>query len=223
MMPPVRRWSGTLGEVDLREVLRYAACREMDEEVLALARSAAEEGAQVLRPALCWRVVGVKIEGDTVDLGLFRATSAKLAKHLAGCHRAVLFAATVGLDLDRLIARYGRLSPARGLMLQAYGAERIEALCDAFCAELQESYAATGLVTRPRFSPGYGDLPLEGQRAIFAALDCHKEIGLYLNESLLMSPTKSVTAIVGLSRHAGCAAEGCTVCSKRDECEMRRG
>ena len=222
MMPPVRRWEGTLPEVDLREVLRYAACRAPDEQVLALARSAADEGSQVLRPALCWRVVGVKVENGVVDLGFTRFPSEKLAAALEDCDRAVLFAATVGLGLDRLIARHGRLSPARGLMLQAYGAERVEALCDAFCDDLAAQYAPTGLVPHRRFSPGYGDLPLEAQRAFFDVLDCRRTIGLWLNESLLMSPSKSVTAIVGLSRRADCAPEGCTVCDRRETCDYRK-
>lgn len=51
---------------------------------------------------------------------------------------------------------------------------------------------------KPRFSAGYGDLPLEVQKDIFRVLDCPRKIGLTLNDSLLMSPTKSVTAIVGI-------------------------
>ena len=57
---------------------------------------------------------------------------------------------------------------------------------------------AEGKFLKPRFSPGYGDLPLEMQRDIFRVLDCSRKIGLTLNESLLMSPSKSVTAIVGI-------------------------
>ena len=220
MMTPIQRWNGTLPEVDLREMLRYAACRAPDETVTALAEKCAEEGEKVLRPALCWREVPLQVTGDTVDMGFTAFTSQKLARALRGCERAVIFAATVGLELDRLIARYGRLSPTRGLMMQALGAERIEALCDAFCAYLQEACAP--LVPRPRFSPGYGDLPLANQRAFFAALDCHKEIGLYLNESLLMSPTKSVTAIVGLGRgEENCLQRGCQTCQK-ENCSFRK-
>ena len=55
----------------------------------------------------------------------------------------------------------------------------------------------SGLAVRPRFSPGYGDLPLALQREVFAALDCPRRIGLTLSDSLLMSPTKSVTALIG--------------------------
>lgn len=221
MMTPVQRWSAPLPEVDLREMLRYAACRAPDEQVTALAASAAEEGCRVLRPALCWREVPLRVEGGTVDLGFTAFDSIKLAAALRGCDRAVIFAATVGLELDRLIARHGRLSPARGLMMQALGAERIEALCDAFCDFLAEKYAPCGLAPRQRFSPGYGDLPLQNQRAFFDALQCHKEIGLYLNESLLMSPTKSVTAIVGLGREGDCGPTGCAGC-ENVECVMRK-
>lgn len=219
MTDTIRRWSAPLPAVDLAEMLRYAACRAPDEAVLTLAKESAAEGTKVLRPALCWRETPLNVDGDTVDLGFTCFSSRKLADALWGCGRAVVFAATVGLDLDRLIARYGRISPARGLMMQALGAERIEALCDAFCDHLAEEYAPLKL--RQRFSPGYGDLPLQAQRAIFDALQCHKEIGLYLNESLLMSPTKSVTAIVGIGGGETCTPGGCAGCGKTD-CAMRK-
>ena len=219
MMSPIRRYSAPLSPVDEREMLRYAACRTPDEGVLALARDAAAEGEGVLRPALCWRQVPLTVCENRVDLGFTAFDSEKLAAALRGCDRAVIFAATVGLDLDRLIARHGRLSPARGLMLQALGAERIEALCDSFCDYLAKEYAP--LTVRRRFSPGYGDLPLQNQRAFFDALQCHRQIGLYLNESLLMSPTKSVTAIVGIGPGEDCTPAGCKACGKTD-CAMRR-
>ena len=78
------------------------------------------------------------------------------------------------------------------------GLERIEALCDEFCRDMERELALLGFCTTKRFSPGYSDLPLEIQRDIFRVLGCEKRIGLMLNESLLMSPSKSVTAIVGI-------------------------
>ena len=111
-----------------------------------------------------------------------------LKNHLEGCNKAVIFAATVGIGIDRLIARYASISPTKSLLFGAIGAERIEALCEIFNKE----YGGA------RFSPGYGDLPLEFQKEIFRALDCPRKIGLSLNESMLMSPSKSVTAIIGV-------------------------
>ena len=49
-----------------------------------------------------------------------------------------------------------------------------------------------------RFSPGYGDLPLDVQRPLFAALDVPRKIGVSLTDSLLMAPSKSVSAIIGI-------------------------
>ena len=120
--------------------------------------------------------------------------SSSLSKNLSGCKKIILFAATVGIGIDRLIMKYGKIYPVKGLMMQALGAERIEALCDAFVSEMEK----TGQKMRPRFSPGYGDLPLEFQKEIFAALAPEKNIGLTLSASCLMSPTKSVTAIIGI-------------------------
>ena len=117
---------------------------------------------------------------------------------LCDCDSAVLFVATVGGAPDRLMAKYSHVSPAASLAVSAVGSERVEALCDLFCAELAAENATRGRVTVQRFSPGYGDLPLSVQRDIFSVLAPHKHIGVMLGDSLLMSPSKSVSAIVGI-------------------------
>ena len=183
--------------VDMREILRYAGGGDA-----AFAGECLEEAAGVLTYKVCFAEVPVSVNGDIVDLSFARAHSRSLAKNLDGCNRAVIFAATVGVGIDRLIARYGRLSPSRALYLQAIGSERAEALCDAFEEEIRNEMEARGKgiapVFRPRFSPGYGDLSLELQRDIFALLDCPRRIGVSLGDSLLMTPSKSVTAIMGI-------------------------
>lgn len=180
------------------EILRYAGAKKGSDEVVALMREAVCEAEGSLAYKVCWGYFPVTVGDGAVDFGFTQVSSSSLAKNLAGCEKTVLFAATVGLGIDRLIARYGIESPAKALMLQAIGAERIEALCDMFSAEISELAEDEGLKLAPRFSPGYGDLPIELQREIFSVLDCPKRIGLMLNESMLMSPTKSVTAIIGL-------------------------
>ena len=192
--------SPTLPPIRMREVLRYMGAEKATDEMQTLLAECTEEAREVFVCRVCFRVFDVRTDGDDVDLGFARVESRALRKNLDGCDRAVLFAATVGLEIDRLITRYSRLSPSRALCFQALGAERIEALCDAFEEELRARYAAEGKVLRPRFSPGYGDLSLELQRDIFRALDCPRQIGLSLNESLLMTPTKSVTAVIGIRK-----------------------
>ena len=65
---------------------------------------------------------------------------------------------------------------------------------------MAELLKAEGVFLKPRFSPGYGDLPLSMQTDIFRVLDCPRKVGLTLNNSLLMSPSKSVTAIMGIHK-----------------------
>lgn len=218
----IRVQSFDLPPVNRREILRYAGVKAQTPELTLLLEEALSEAAPQLSGKVCWTEFPIQWQKDGLDLGFTKTQSAALQRNLAGCHQIVVFAATLGLGLDRLLARYGRLSPAKALLLQAIGAERIEGLCDVFCEQIRAEAQVAGRSPAPRFSPGYGDFPLSVQRDIFRVLDCPRKIGLTLNESLLMSPSKSVTAVIGLGqpKPADCAA-GCSQCGKTD-CIYRR-
>ena len=153
-----------------RECLRYAGTnnKAISAEEQALFEACLKEVENRLTYKVCWGRFPLKKEGDSLDFGFLKAESKALMKNLEGCEEVIVFAATIGLEIDRLIRRYTNLSPAKALFFQAIGAERIESLCDTFCEELK----GEGLQLRPRFSPGYGDLPLEMQKDIFRVLDC---------------------------------------------------
>ena len=190
-----------LPEVNTREVLRYMGCKDADAEIATMLADVLDECRGVFdRSAVCYTEVAVEYENERLLIGGCSVESGDLKKALGECQRALLFGATVGVGIDRLIARYSRVSPSRALCLQALGAERIEALCDAFCDEYAKKAERVGERLRPRFSAGYGDLSLAVQKDWFRILDCHKKIGLSLNESLMMSPAKSVTAIAGIEK-----------------------
>lgn len=200
------------------EILRYAGCRTEDDLPAELLTDAIKEAESVLVYKVCYLPLDIKIAGDNCDFGLFSAKSKALARNLEKARKAVVFAATVGVGIDRLISKYGAVSPAKAVLFQAIGAERIEALCDAFCFDTGKK---TGLYPMPRFSPGYGDFELKSQKDIFALLNCQKHIGLTLNDSLIMSPSKSVTAITGLTdKPQGKDRNKCRGCENKD-CEYR--
>ena len=181
-------------EIDRGEIIRYAGGGKDERELKKMLDECIAEALPLLSYRACYKIFDIKMDEDMLDLGFCKVESASLAKNLSGCKKIILFAATVGIGIDRLIMKYGKVSPSKGLIMQAIGAERIEAFCDAFCEKMREK----GYDTRPRFSPGYGDLPLEMQREIFKFLAPEKNIGLTLSSSCLMSPTKSVTAIIGI-------------------------
>lgn len=192
-----------------KEILRYAGCKEDSEEISSTLKECINEVKDKLTYKVCYRELPIKTDGNICDFGVFSVQSKDLSFNIKECERVILFAATVGVEIDRLIGKYGRLSPVKALMLQAIGAERIEALCDAFCADIEEEY---DMGSKPRFSPGYGDLPLSAQKDIFAVLDPQRRIGLTLNSSLLMSPSKSVTAFVGLGGTEKPSSNKCSLC-----------
>lgn len=178
--------------INEREVLRYSGGGN-DTSALKLIEGVNKSPSC----AVCYTLTDLSIDGDICKLGSLELRSSNLAKCLSGCCRAVVFCATVGFEYDRLIASSSRISPARALMISALGSERTEALCDGFCAELEKELSAK---LTPRFSPGYGDLSLDVQKDIFALLEPTRRIGVCLSEQMIMTPTKSVTAIVGIRR-----------------------
>lgn len=201
-----------------KEILRYAGAKKYTPEISELIESCIEEIKGKLSYKVCYGHFPILIKDNSVDLSFMETESESLAKNLARCKNIILFGATVGIEIDRLISRYGRVSPARALIFQAIGAERIESLCDEFTRFIQREYGATV----PRFSPGYGDFRLEVQKDFFRVLEPGKRIGLTLNESMLMTPTKSVTAIIGIT-DGNCeqAEHNCKDCNKTD-CMYRR-
>lgn len=184
-------------EIDKKEILRYARSGE-NEQTVSLLDECIKETRDILSYKVCFRRFKIKRDDGGLDLGFAVSDSHSLSLCLEGCDEIILFAATVGVSLDRLIARYNVTSPAKAIMLQAIGSERVEALCDEFCKDISRLESEKEKALRPRFSPGYGDLPLEIQREVFSALDCTKSIGISLSDGLFMTPTKSVTAIIGI-------------------------
>ena len=168
-----------------KEILRYALTKEATPETEELLDSCIKEAKDIISYSVCYGELDVKVLGDVCDFKVFSVVSRDLAKALEGQNKVILFAATLGVSFDRLLRKYSKISPSRAVMLQAFGTERIEALCNAFCCEMG---------VPARFSPGYGDLPLLVQKDIFKILDCTKKLGISLSECLLMSPSKSVTA-----------------------------
>lgn len=186
---------------DKAQIARYMGCRATDLGTSALIDSCIEECRGVGTYRVCAEAFDIQstTDGETL-FGSYRWRSDSLSAHLRGCDKLILFAATVGLGTDRLTLRYSHILPSRAFCIQAVGAERIESLCDIFCSEVSEVCERHGYTALSRFSPGYGDLALEVQKDIFAVLECQTRIGVTLNQSLLMSPSKSVTAIIGLKR-----------------------
>ncbi len=136
--------------------------------------------------------VEISVSGDEVKIGGIEVRSRHLAKNLEGCTRATVMAVTLGVGVDMLLRRKSVTSPSEHFVCDGVASALAEA-----AADMAEEFFMGECTHRPRFSPGYGDLSLDIQRDVLSVCDAEKLLGIKLTETLLMIPTKSITAIIG--------------------------
>ena len=158
---------------------------------------------------------------DCLTIGTMPIKSQDLYKNLKDCNKAVLFAATLGLQVDRAIKTYTITDVSRAVVMQACAAAMLEEFCDFKVEEIARELEK-GLYLRPRYSPGYGDFSITHQKEVLEMLDASKRIGLTLTQANMLIPMKSVTAVIGISeKDESCHKSGCESCAKT-ECMYRR-
>lgn len=212
-------------EVNRREIYRYLGIKtgEPDDRTLELVEHCIRELCGVISPRNFTLTFPLTfLSEDTMDFTCFTVKSRDLYKNLKDCSEVILFAASLGTGPDFLIRRYSRLEMSRAVVLQAAAAAMMEAYCNEVNASLKAGAKRRGRYLRPRFSPGYGDFSLKYQERLCRTLAAEKTVGITLTDSLLMLPSKSVTAVIGVGeQEAGCVPEGCESCKKTD-CIYRR-
>lgn len=170
---------------------RLHTARGFEPEQLGVCLAELKDAASVKFSAVR---VPVKYLGDNcLDCGFGEFKSATLIKNLQGCREAFVFAVTLGLGVDRLLTQLSYVSPSKHFIMDALASSMAEAAAD----KTEEIIKGT-LVCRPRFSPGFGDLSLELQPRILNLLNAQRLLGITTNKTHLMSPGKSVTAIMGI-------------------------
>lgn len=205
------------------EIFRYLSVQgEPDPGTSALVYDCARELAVAASEAYTYSLVPLRLDGDVLLNGRYLIKSRDLAAHLAECDKCAVFAATLGASAEYLLYRYGRTNVRRAVVMHACAAAQIEELCNRMENEISEHAKAEGLFLRPRFSPGYGDFSLEHQQDIAALTQCGSRIGVGVTESLLLTPSKSVTGIIGFSKIRVPASDSCSSCRMHDTCDYRR-
>ena len=214
--------NGTNLNIEKKETYRYLGYHfggevPLDAELEKMVDELTKKVAEAATPRCAYEVYDLKVtddscilsqngtsaisdieDNDKIDLSksVLTIKSARLAAHIKGCRQAILFAATIGPGVDMLIRRYNGRSTIKPAILQAAGASAIEAFADEVTELIKDSFINNTF--KMRFSPGYGDFSLEHQNDFFRLLGLEKNLGMSLNSALLMSPSKSITAVIGV-------------------------
>lgn len=215
-----------LDRLNREEAYRYLGFKEERHvDVIAdMADCCEQDVLKAARPMYVYKVFDISnITDKFVELSgtSLRLSGKSIAGHLDGCKKAVLMAATVSLDVDRLIRTAQTSDMARAVITDSFASVAIEQVCDKVQDKLGEEFA--GYYQTFRFGIGYGDLPITLQKEFLNVLDAGKRIGLNCTGSSMLIPTKSVTAIVGLSREPLKAVNrGCATCNMAGVCKYRK-
>lgn len=212
-------------QLDISQVLRYLGVKEDPDGAMARAvKDEADRLIHAVRPRYVYRLFpvvrgpeGVVLQGSGVTL-----PGSLAGRMLAQCSQAALLACTLGAGFETMLRAAQARDMARAVIQDACGSVLVEAGCDEAERELAARFP--GQYLTDRFSPGYGDLPLEAQGAICTALDAARRLGIQVTESFLMNPSKSVTAVIGLAdRPQPARIRGCAYCHLAGECTIREG
>lgn len=184
---------------------------EMDDSLEKSADEAERLLLSIARPKCTYRIMDIK------DM---RLAGKSIRRHLEGCRKAVVMGATLGAGVDELIRKMQIIDMALAVIIDCGASILIEQLCDKLERDIKKNicgYATT------RFSPGYGDFPIEYQKNIIRYIDGQRRIGLNVTADFIMIPRKSVTAVMGISDNPvfGSLAT-CGECVLREKCRLRK-
>lgn len=180
-------------KIDKKEVLRYLRVPKNNNEIDSMIDDISPYVYQSIKFNALYTEIDIKINGDKIDMGIACVESKSLAKNLYGCKKAFLFVATLGIENDRAIERAFKIDSAKASVFNCISIALIESFCD-----YVNDYLGHDKKLRSRFSPGYGDFSIVYQKNILEALDATRKIGITLNNSYMMKPSKTVTAVIGI-------------------------
>lgn len=208
-----------------QEIVRFLGLGKhaVEERILQLIHDLYSEVETIAEPKYIYRIFELSMLDDSeLQIGNLVIKSDKLYKNLSGCHQVVLLAITLGIDVDRRMRQLEIQDISKAIVFQACATVYLEEQCDALQEEIAKQMAEDGNYLRPRFSPGYGDFSVLQQKEILDMLQATKYTGISLTEGYMLTPTKSVTAVIGLGKtKTACHKKGCEECTKQD-CLYRR-
>lgn len=209
----------------IQDALRYMGIRqgEAEESLVNQVKQELERLEEQAQIKWDYKLLPIKISENNVELVQtpYKIESKDLATLLKHSEKCYILAATLGVEVDRQISKKQYTNMFEAVMLDACASVLIDKVCDDIEVKIMEALPEGKYLTM-RFSPGYGDVPLEASSAILDLLLAHRRLGLMMTDSHMLVPTKSITAIIGQSNQKEDRQKNCGKCYLVKTCMYRR-
>jgi hypothetical protein len=214
-------------KINKEEVLRYLGYKgqNIDENIISIIEECRDEIKKVIMPRVVYNYKNIKLNDEGVEVITTNLIlkGRDIKEHLKNSTECVLMAVTLGNEVERKTRLYEKINLTKALILDACATTAVEEVCDIVENNVKEKAVLNGMDITFRYSPGYGDLPLDVQNNFLRALDAQKKIGLTVSENNLLFPRKSVTAIIGIVNYGiEKKKKSCEECNNYENCSFRR-
>lgn len=209
------------------EVLRYLGYKgqNIDEGMNQIIDQCRDEIKKIITPRTIYEYKKINLidEGVEVINSNLILKGNDIREHLKSSKECVFMAITLGNEVEKKTRLYERTNLTKALILDACATTAVEEVCDIVEDIVKEEATLNGVDITFRYSPGYGDLPLDLQNSFLRVLDAQRKIGLTVSENNLLFPRKSVTAIIGIVEGGvKKKKKSCNECNNYSNCSFRR-
>lgn len=214
-------------EINEQEVLRYLGHRGqgIGEDIKRLIKECREEVKKEIAPKYIYELFNIKVKdiGVVVEGTNMILKGEAIKKHLSKSNKVALLVVTLGNNIERLTRLYEKSNLTKGLIIDACATTAVEEVCDYAEGLVKDIANKEDKKINFRFSPGYGDLPLDIQREFITVMNANRRIGVMVSDHDLLFPRKSVTAIIGfVNKEEKTKKKSCNECSHYKQCRFRR-
>ena len=187
------------------------------------------KGRYLLHPLVLYEkyeVIGLVHErleliSNSGSLNKYYLSGQLVAQHLARAQIIVVMLCTIGSELDESVSSSFKIDPLSGLALDGVGSAAVEKLAIQACNYFETQANTDGFNTSMPINPGMVGWSLDqGQPQIFSLLDSD-QIGVSLTESCMMTPSKSLSMVIGIGKEVATMGSSCDYCSLKGVCKYQ--
>ncbi|MDR1813528.1 MAG: hypothetical protein LBR18_01595 [Tannerella sp.] len=145
----------------------------------------------------------------------------KVCVYMKHASKLAVFIGSAGEKFTTLSKQYNREGDyLKGYVIDTFGSIIAEKMAEFVQNAVEEDMTQEGLKITNRYSPGYCNWHLSGQKQLFSLIP-ENPCNISLTDSMLMMPIKSVSGIIGIGENVVKREYACAVCEDKN-CPYRK-